>query len=294
MKILKLLIIFLVLSGAIFLILNWSSLFPSTPSNTEEKWSEVDKLDVTKECAKIRDAWAQETGWNEELYKSQRADIDQSKAMGLFSMKGYDAVDRCLHETATNKACDGYMDALHKQPFSATELNKQFTGVQMVKKSEKLGNDPRTTKVEQIQKLYLAVQKFIGSKHQITAKFNPNTNNWQNFDAEKNKILQQARALNQNPLFSEISMIPGFKDGLNIKTLENKFAGMRNTFYQQLSNQIINHYKNVAVTQDNYNRLETVLVEFKKQSKNQKLVSNIEQALYELGKKIYKQNTDEQ
>lgn len=294
MKLIKLLIIFLILSGAIFLILNWSSLFPSTPPKTEEKWSEVDKLDITKECAKIRDAWAQETGWNEDLYKSQRADIDQSKAMGLFSMKGYDAVDRCLHEAATNKACDGYMDALHKQPFSATDLNKQYSGVQMVKKSEKLGNDPRTTKVEQIHKLYLAVQKFIGIKHQITAKFNTSTNSWQNFDAEKNKILQEARALNQNPLFSEISMIPGFKDGLNTKSLENKFAGMRNTFYQQLSNQIINHYKNVAVTQDNYNRLEAVLVEFKKQSKNQKLVSNIEQALYELGKKIYKQNTDEQ
>lgn len=294
MKLIKLLIIFLVLSGAIFLILNWSSLFPSTPPQKEENWSEMDKLDITKECKKIRDAWAQETGWNEELYKSQRADIDQSKAMGLFSMKGYDAVDRCLHETATNKACDGYMDALHKQPFSAADLNKQYSGVQMVKKSEKLGNDPRSTKVEQIHKLYLAVQKFIGSKHQITAKFNSNTNSWLNFDAEKNKILQEARALNQNPLFSEISMIPGFKDGLNSKSLESKFAGMRNTFYQQLCNQIINHYQNVAVTQDNYNRLEAVLVEFKKQSKNQKLVSNIEQVQYELGKKIYKQNTDEQ
>ena len=294
MKYIKLLIIFLILSGAIFLILNWSSLFPSTPPKTEEKWSEVDKLDITKECAKIRDAWAQETGWNEELYKSQRADIDQSKAMGLFSMKGYDAVDRCLHEIATNKACDSYMDALHKQTFSASDLNKQYSGVQMVKKSEKLGNDPRSTKVEQIHKFYLAVQKFIGSKHQINAKFNTSTNSWQNFDAEKNKILQEARALTQNPLFSEISMIPGFKDGLNTKTLENKFAGMRNTFYQQLCNQIVNHFKNAAATQDNYDRMETVLVEFNKQSKSQALVSKISQVQYDLGKKIIKNNSDGQ
>ena len=294
MKIFKILIIFLVLSGAIFLILNWSSLFPSTPPKAEENWSVEDKLDITEECKKIRDAWAQETGWNEELYKSQRADIDQSKGMGLFSIKGYDAVDRCLHETATNKACDGYMEALHKQPFSDSELKKQYSGVQMVKKSEQLGNDPRSSQVEQIHRLYTATRNFISSKHQITAQYNAKSNSWAKFDDQKNKILKEARVLNQNPLFSEISMVPGFKDGLDVRKLENKLAGMRNTFYQQLCNQIVNHYKKAAATQDNYNRMETALVEFNKQSKNQNLVSKIAQVQYEMGRRIIDHNSNGQ
>ena len=253
---------------------------------------------ISPSCAQVNiekeivNAWKHETGWNEELYKSQSADIEQRR--DSFSLDQYNTVLNCLREAATNKACDGYMEALHKQPFSDSELKKQYSGVQMVKKSEQLGNDPRSSQVEQIHRLYTATRNFISSKHQITAQYNAKSNSWAKFDDQKNKILKEARVLNQNPLFSEISMVPGFKDGLDVRKLENKLAGMRNTFYQQLCNQIVNHYKKAAATQDNYNRMETALVEFNKQSKNQNLVSKIAQVQYEMGRRIIDHNSNGQ
>lgn len=288
MKYIKLLLIFIVLVVGIFVILNWSQLFPTPPSQQEEGWVEVDKLNISEECQKIRDAWAKEEGWNEELYKKQRDDIEQSKAMKLFTLKGYDAVDRCLHETATNKACDGYMAELHKTPFDESELNKQYNGVQMVKKSEHLGNDPRSQKVEQIHQVYTAAKNFLNGKQDITPRYDARTNSWVSFSDQQSKIINGAKAVYNNPLFSEVSHIPGFKDGLDPNKLKSKTDGQKASFYQNLCNQIITHFKKAPATTDNYNKMDVAVKKFASQYKDKTLVKKLVSVQYDLGFKCVK------
>ena len=111
MKALKLIAIFVIICSSLFLALNWGTLFGGISQNDD--FVEEDLIDVSEKCDEIRKAWSSQTGWNEELYKVQREDIDQSKSMGMFSREGYNTVNNCLRETSTNKACDGYMSSLH-------------------------------------------------------------------------------------------------------------------------------------------------------------------------------------
>ena len=68
MKIIKLAAIFAVLVGAIFLALKWNSLFSRS---TTTEFATEDKLNITDECNRIREAWEKESGWNEALYRKK-------------------------------------------------------------------------------------------------------------------------------------------------------------------------------------------------------------------------------
>ena len=276
MKYLKLLLIFLVLAGGIFAILNWSSLSPTTRSQQEDNLSEEDKHNISEECKKIRDAWDKETGWNEELYKTQRANIDQSKAMQLFSPTVYDAVDRCLHEIATKRVCEGYKAALNRSPFSEGELKKFYSGVQTVKKLEQMGNDSRIKEIEQIQQLYSAIKSFNSSRHSITPQYNPRTNSWVSFNDQQSKIVNEANALYKNPWFSKVSHIPGFKD-VTPENVKKSTEALRHSFYQTLCNQICNQ----ATYDQLYDAKERFGTEYPS------LKEKLEDRYYEMGKSLY-------
>ncbi|MCR5821148.1 MAG: hypothetical protein K6F94_09435 [Bacteroidaceae bacterium] len=259
MKIIKLAAIFVVFAGCIFLAINWNRLFTG---NTTTEYASEDKLNITDECNRIREAWASESGWNEALYREQRVDIDQSKAMKMFSLEGFNKVNNCLRETAVNKACEGYNNALHSDSFNDAALQKQFAGVSMLSKAEKMENDPRIANVTAIHKLYTNVNSFVHKKHFITPKFDTRTTDWRSFVSLQNSLVSTAKSYLNNRLFKEIKHLPGFQQGLEENRLRAATNGQRPSFYTSLSRQIVDYFSTLEATQDNLNLLNQIYKNF--------------------------------
>ena len=260
MKILKLLVIFVLLVGGIFLALNWNSLFHSNDENGE--FGGEDLIDISEKCNEIRKAWASQTGWSAELYQAEREDIDQSKAMGMFSREGYNTVNNCLRESATNKACDGYMDALHANPFSDAALQSANKGVKAIKAAEKLDGEQRIVSVEKLHQLYSNINNFVKSRHIITPHFDTEKADWVSFASAQNGIISTARAYRQNPLFKEMENVPGFKTGLDEAALKKVTASQRRSFYEGLSSQIVAYFNTQEPTPDKVNLLNQIYKNF--------------------------------
>jgi len=260
MKALKLFAIFIVIVGGIFLAINWGSLFGSAIKG--DNFVDEDQIDISEKCDEIKQEWSSQTEWNDELYKAQRDDIDQSMFMGMFSREGYNTVNNCLRETAINKACDCYKKALHAQSFSDAALQKAYKGVTAIKKYEKMDNEPRIKDVEQLHQLYTSITKFIHSGHKITPHFDQNKADWTSFASAKNSILSKARSLKANNLYKEMEHIPGFESGLNDKELERQANSQRKPFHEELSTQIIDYFNSVEPTPDKVNLLNQIYKNF--------------------------------
>lgn len=263
MKILKLVAIFCVLAGGIFLALNLGSLFGLTSS---DEFSSEDVVDVKELCSDIRQSWAAVSGWDETLYKNQRSDIDQSKGMGLFSREGYNTVNNCLREHAINKACDGYSDALHAQPFNAAKLDNCYVGVTAIKKYEQLDNEPRIRKVEDWHKLYTKIKNFVNDRHTISPAFNSVTGTWMSFASLQSGILATAANYRSNALYvKDMSHIPGFKEGLDENKLKSVTSPQRERFYDTLCDQILDYFRSEEPSDESIALLKSVYGEFSHQ-----------------------------
>ncbi len=262
MKILKLAAIFLILAGGIFLALNWNSIFKSSK---KDEFAQRDLIDITAKCEEIRGAWAQKDGWDEGLYTAQRRDIDQSKNMGMFTLQGFETVNNALRETVANKTCDGYKSSLHKNPFSDAFLQKQYKGVQTLMSAENMKEDNRIKEIISLHSLYTNISKFAKSSHAITPHFDRNTTSWTSFSSKQNDILYQAKKYRENPLFREMSNVPGFQDALNESRLKSTTERYKNSFYIELSNQIIAHFNSVEHNQETLNLFNQIYENFKYQ-----------------------------
>lgn len=268
MKAIKLITIFVVLIGAIVLVMKLPSIFkPATGGN--KGFGNKNLIDISAKCKEIRNAWEKSAGWDESLYKALRDDIDQSKAMGMFSREGYNTVNNTLRETSTNKACNGYLDVLHSKDFSETTLKAQYAGVCFLKKHENLSSDNRIKDVESRQSLYMKIDRFVSSNHPITPHFNNQTTEWTSFSMLQSRILNEARALRQNAIYSkEMSHIKKFSSGLSESELKSKTNKQRPAFYRGLCRQIINYFQNEEPTQDKKNLLNQIYRNFGYQESN--------------------------
>lgn len=268
MKAIKLLLIFLVLVGGLYVVLNWDSIFKTVTGNDENFVGE-DLIDISEKCEEIRNAWGHCTEWDESLYNAQRADIDQSKSMGIFSREGYNTVNNALRESATNKACGSYLACLHDTLFDSSKLQQQYDGVQFLKEHENLGNDPRVKEVEERHALYRKIDSFVRSSHYISPRFDTEYADWTSFAAYQNSILGMARNYRNNQVYTaEMTHIPGFQSGLNESHLKSVTNAYRSRFYEGLSTQIINHFETDSVNQENANRLNDIYKTFINQESN--------------------------
>ena len=260
MKAVKLMAIFLLIAGGIILALNWGAFFGQT--SEDDTFGEDDLIDISEKCDEIRKSWSAQTEWSDELYRTQREDIDQSKAMGIFSREGYNTVNNCLRESSTNKACDSYMSALHAESFSDAALQKSYKGVLAIKAFEKLNDEPRVKQIEQLHNLYSGISSFVRSSHAIIPHFDVNTTDWVSFSSHQSGILAKAKAYRDNALFKEMAHIPGFKTGLSEKALRDKTNPQRKAFYQKLSAQIIDYFNSQEPTPDKVNLLSQIYKDF--------------------------------
>lgn len=260
MKTIKLIVFFIVIVGVIFLALNGSSLFDGLLP--DDDFPEEDLIDISEKCDEIRQSWSTQTQWSDDLYRTQREDINQSKAMGMFSREGYNTVNNCLRETSTNKACECYMSALHSKNFSGDALKKAFNGVKAIKAYEKLDKDDRIKRIEGINSLYLGISSFVQSNHTITPHFDTDAADWKSFASLQSAIFSKAKGYRNNPLFKELQHIPGFQSGLSEDFLIKKTGPQRSTFYNELSSQIVAYFNTVEPTQDKINLLNQIYKNF--------------------------------
>lgn len=237
MKIVKLVGVFAVIAAAIFGIICISG-----SSKHGDEWDSLSSLDIDEQCDKIRSAWAEQKGWNEDLYSFYRDDINQNYGMGRYEGEEFNTVNNTLIECATNKARDGYMDALNASKFDHRALQKAYDGVVAIERYEDLGHDDRIKNVKARHDLYTKINNFVSGSHAISPKFNVNTLNWTSFANIQAGILNTAASYRNHSLFRELKHIPGFVDGLDDQKLREQTSKYNSTFYDNLSKQITDYF----------------------------------------------------
>jgi len=263
MKAIKLLLLFVVVAGGIFLALFWGNLFSSDVDEEDTEFVTEDLVDIEAQCDSIRAAWRSEPGWNEQLYDKWRQRINRRKEMKYFSQRGYTTVNNALRESAANASCNGYMNALQDaRSFDHNLLLTRYRGVEKLKEIENMGADTRIRKIESLHKLYGDIRNFVGSSHTIVPDFDTTKTSWTSFDTRRSQILTRARNLAADPLYKEMSMVPGFAVGLDASALAQKIDPQRRRFYEKLSTQIIAYFESRAHTQDRANLLEHIYENF--------------------------------
>lgn len=262
MKTVKLIFIFILFVGSIFLIFNWNSIFEnkSTISNVNRS-----KIDVTKKCDEIRKAWEQEKRWNEKLYKEQKTDIEQERLSHRYENEAsYETVSSTLKESAVNKACDSYLDLLNDSAnFSKSLLEEIRNGILTLRNDYGLNDDQRIKNNDDIHSLYTRALQFVESPHKITPSFDTKYHNWTSLEKEKELIVNQAKDITGNPNFDTIKNVPGFSKGLDENNLVELINNQEKTFYLELKNQILKHYKKrQAACGSNLSQLKALYNEF--------------------------------
>lgn len=262
MKQLKLIIIFILLIGGIFLALNWDSIFEnkSTISNVNRS-----KIDVTKKCDEIRKAWEQEKRWNEKLYEEQKTDIEQERLSHRYENEAsYETVSSTLKESAVNKACDSYLDLLNDSAnFSKSLLEELRNGILTLRNDYGLNDDQRIKNNDDIHSLYTRALQFVESPHKITPSFDTKYHNWTSLEKEKELIVNQAKDITGNPNFDTIKNVPGFSKGLDENNLVELINNQEKTFYLELKNQILKHYRaRMATCSNNSSKAASLYNEF--------------------------------
>lgn len=264
MKVVKLVLIFLAITCAILLFINWPDIPGPEVHNEDDGFAQEDILDIKVECEKIRLAWERCNGWDETVYGDLRSDIDQSKKMRLFSREGYNIVNNCLRETSINKVCDAYHSEIgNLTSFSHKNVVQCYNHVQKLMELEQLDKTlERINEVLALHNYYSEVKKFTDSSHRIIPKFKTETTEWVSFASIKQSVLNKGNRLLQDPLYSKVSHIPGFEEGLSPKFLNKATEKWRSSFYEELCSQIIAHFKTLEPTVDRVNLLNQIYSNF--------------------------------
>lgn len=258
MKTFKLLLIFAILFGIIFVILNLDNC-QDIKTDSEEQGS---KIDITARCKEIRDAWREQSEWNEALYTEQKNSIEQENLSNRYQEGDYQSVRSTLRESATNKAYDSYHAALKATKFDKNHLNNQFNGIITMMKDFGLSEDQRIKEIRSIDSLYKEALKISESQLKCTPKFEIDKKenwNWTSLKDHYLDYIAKAQRVKNNQYYKEIKMIPGIEDGLSDNTIKKKLESQDETYYENLSGQILNYFrKQIDNSSRNPNQLLTL------------------------------------
>ncbi len=271
MKILKIILIFIVLIGGIFLALNWDSLF-SDKSTVEI--GDDNKIDTTKECDDIRKAWDNTDKWNMALYEDQKSAIEQKNISHRYEENSFEVVMNTLKECAIDKASQGYLNVLKDSAnFTHDILSEQYDGVCTLKTDFNLAADKRVTDIIDIHSLYLSAKQFVEDPHTPTAKFNEKSRSWTSLESYLNGVLKKLKTIKDNKHYDAIQFVPMFVKGLNRDYIIQNISIQQQKYYEDLSGQIVKCYtnkKNACKTKEQlkvlYGQLESIKNTFNKES----------------------------
>lgn len=214
-----------------------------------DKNNDMDNAEwVNQKCTEIRDAWQKESGWNKTLYSDQKADIKQDKQLDkTISDRDFQTVFDALCGEAATKTYEGYNAALADYSNKSLHQNvtAQYDGIKTITDDGYVkSDDGRIKKIKEMHNFYIAVKKFVESKHNISAPNNfAKTKSWKSFSDIQNGLITTANGYLKNPLFSKIENIPNFKAHLQKDYIIQLTNPYRMKFYNDLSNKIIDHFK---------------------------------------------------
>lgn len=254
----KLILIFLLVAGLVFLLLNLDSLFGNRVHI--EEGGDLSE-EITKECDKIREEWAEAKGWDESLFVKQSNAIDQGQKLKKYSSVGYQAVTNTLRESSINTVCDAYWYNLRDR-YDHKALQSRYSGVSALSKYKDYASDDRIKHVKNVHGLYTKVYNFTHSNHTLSPNFNPEAgsgNWWTSYEKLREGVLSLASSYKSNSLYREISSVPGFNDGLDPNHLNQVLSAQKESFYQSLSQQIISSYSGKTPTSDLVSQLNAVV-----------------------------------
>ena len=246
MKYIKLILIFAVVAGGLFLALNWDRLF-SDPK--PKPFPEVDKINVKDKIEKMEKDWQDMPSFSDSLYIKWFDRIEQYGG-NLITEKSYYLLHNTLFETAANKLSDSYKASLLNENYSDGKVKAFRNGVDTIAKYErikKLENQPRLAHIVESYDFYSSVLAFVNSSHAISPNFDAKNKTWTSFNSRKQAKKNKAEAFKNNSLFDEMSTIQQFISGLDESYLESVMEPYRDNFYKELSNQIIACYNNFTV-----------------------------------------------
>lgn len=255
-KILKLILVFVLVAGGIFLAFNLGSVFKPSGGG----FSSSDGVDIIKQSDEIRRDWEEAKGWNEKLYLTHFNTIEQNRKLKQYTAEGYNAVNATLRESAGNAVCNAYWNAL--KPFAGDKaLRSRYNDVRAFSKREDYAKDTRVKEVVAVHGLYEKVARFVSNgSHPLSPEFNHSADpKWTPFSSQKNSVLSTASAYLNDPKFSRISHIPDFPKGLDQSMLTSVLDSQKESFFKKLSENIQNYYEDVPATDESVAELNAIV-----------------------------------
>lgn len=252
MKYLKLLAIFVAVVAGLYLALNWNGILQNSD---DDGFSDEDLVNIEEICKNIEDEWLYASIWDSNLYINRFADIEQLKGMKLMSERGYNTLRSRLFECSVNKLNESFSNTLSSSNYKHKTICDLNQNVDVILRyegipEENLSMHNRLNHVRELYDFYTNVYNYVNSQHYIKANFDKKTRSWTSFDARQQSIINVAQHYKSNSLYVEIRNVPGFADGLNSEKIKEMTERYRDSFYTELSKEIISCYEYSVPSQE--------------------------------------------
>lgn len=252
MKFLKLLGILLLFVAGLIGIIYLPDLFKGS---AEFEFAQSDKINVNAIRDEFISQWDAATMWDATLHQKQHEKVLRLRNNKMLSKPGYEALTNIIRESAINKVCGRYNEVLKSTPFNHGKLQAAYSDVPKVKKAEGLDTlqvtDHRISHIEKLHKFYREAKAFAESRHQLTPDLNTTSMTWTSFNQQKQNRVDRAKRYRTNTLYPEISHISLIANGLKEDEVVKRAESHRNTFYQELYNDITTHFADQEQSNEN-------------------------------------------
>lgn len=271
MKILKIILVFIIVIGGVYLATQWNKVFSSGG-----EVADTSPINVNEKCNEIRTAWASENNWNEDLLKSQMNTLQREKKLKRYkSDDDYETVRNAIRSASTDKLCDAIFREFHSPSCDDDLVNLNYSGVDVLSNTFGMNNDGSLQKVRQVKTLYDKISRFVrNNPHPISPRYNAASNSWTSYDALEKGIRNKAAEYRDNPVYkTELNKITRFINGLNDNNIKVKPS--KGDYYVKLSNQIKSHFSRADATIKNKKEYFDAIDRFSKEFPNESVVDAI-------------------
>ena len=182
-------------------------------------------------------------GYDEKAYKDLVSDIDVWKNRKDINEEGRQSLRMTLYEGMIAKIKASYNNALanyNDNPTAAhNSMANNVKGLDAVAKDMKKTLDSDANEIKELHKLYTAIYNFVRGGHKPSVDFNEESFTWTSFDDHKRSFISAANSYRNNSLYSKLSHIKGFNEGLSESQVASKVEANRKSYYEELSDAIV-------------------------------------------------------
>lgn len=238
-KNLKLALIFVGVVAALVVVFNIESI---------HDWFEPD-LDPSlfeKRLNEVKSKIEAMNGYDEKAYKDLVSDIDVWKNRKDINEEGRQSLRMTLYEGMIAKIKASYNNALanyNDNPTAAhNSMANNVKGLDAVAKDMNKTLDSDANEIKELHKLYTAIYNFVRGGHKPSVDFKEESKTWTSFDDHVSTRVSSANSYRGNSLYSKLSHIKGFNEGLSENQVKSKMEPFRDSYYEDLVTIIIEFF----------------------------------------------------